>query len=225
MFFSTRTKVGARRSPGRLMPLPHCGGARRLIAMITDGLVVRRILGPPRAAQHSPADRSRQSASRARVRLVVHDASELRTSKEAQFGGAVPRAAKPAPPNQRLRPARRGSRGGAEQLDVRPRDRIHSSGGSRPPGEAARTGPNRPNRYPLPGVIRCRVAPGDRSPRALSRSGLGDFHHPALPLMRLVATTPRSARGSEVWARGSAPGASRTLPTSDAIGGFDGEAT
>ena len=146
-----------------VLTCPHCGGARRLIAMITDGLVVRRILGPPRAAQHSSGDRPRKSAARARVRLVVHDASELRTSKEAQFGGAVPRAAKPAPPNQRLRPARRGSRGGAEQLDVRPRDRIHSSGGSRPPGEAARTGPNRPNRDPLPGVIRLEFLSPPRS--------------------------------------------------------------
>ena len=53
---------------------------------------------PPRAAQHSPADRPRQSASRARVRLVIRDASELRTSKEARCGGAVPRVASPAPP-------------------------------------------------------------------------------------------------------------------------------
>ncbi len=28
---------------------------------------------------------------------------------------------------------------------------------------------------------RCRVARGSRPPRALSRSGQGDFHHPALP--------------------------------------------
>ena len=27
-----------------VLTCPHCGGARRLIAMITDGLVVRRIL-------------------------------------------------------------------------------------------------------------------------------------------------------------------------------------
>jgi len=81
-----------------VLTCPDCGGARRLIAMITDGLVVRRILGPPRAAQHSSGDRSRQSASRARVRLVIRDASELRTSKEARCGGAVPRVASPAPP-------------------------------------------------------------------------------------------------------------------------------
>ncbi len=53
-------------------------------------------------------------------------------------------------------------------------------------------------------VTACRVAPGDHSPEALSRSGLGDFHHPAPPLMRLVAKSPRSARGSEAWAEGSA---------------------
>ena len=35
-----------------------------------------------------------------------------------------------------------------------------------------------------------RVAPGDHSPEALTRSGLGDFHHPALPLMWLVARGP-----------------------------------
>ena len=35
-----------------------------------------------------------------------------------------------------------------------------------------------------------RVAPGDHSPEALTRSGLGDFHHPALLLMWLVARGP-----------------------------------
>ena len=35
-----------------------------------------------------------------------------------------------------------------------------------------------------------RVAPGDHSPEALTRSGFGDFHHPALPLMWLVARGP-----------------------------------
>ena len=33
----------------------------------------------------------------------------------------------------------------------------------------------------------CRVAPGDCSPEALTRTGLGGFHHPALPLMWLMA--------------------------------------
>jgi len=42
------------------------------------------------------------------------------------------------------------------------------------------------------GVARCRVAPAPCRAEALSRSGLGDFHHPAPPLMRLVATCPRS---------------------------------
>ena len=47
----------------------------------------------------------------------------------------------------------------------------------------------------------CRVAPGDCSPEALTRTGLGGFHHPALPLMWLMAMRPRFARESE--ARGS----------------------
>jgi len=100
-----------------VLTCPHCGGARRLIAMITDGPVVRRILGPPRAAQHSPGDRPRKSAARARVRLVVRDASELSISKEARCGGAVPRAASPPHPSGSTRlpslPAapKRGSEG------------------------------------------------------------------------------------------------------------------
>ena len=43
----------------------------------------------------------------------------------------------------------------------------------------------------------CRVAPGDCSPEALTRTGLGGFHHPALPLMWLMAMRPRFARESE----------------------------
>ena len=38
-----------------------------------------------------------------------------------------------------------------------------------------------------------RVAPGDYSPEALTRTGQGDFHHPAPPLMCLVAILPISA--------------------------------
>ncbi len=37
-----------------------------------------------------------------------------------------------------------------------------------------------------------RVARGSYPPRALARSVLGDFHHTAPPLMRLVVTNPRS---------------------------------
>jgi hypothetical protein len=33
-----------------VLTCPDCGGARKLIAMITEELVVRRILGSPRAA-------------------------------------------------------------------------------------------------------------------------------------------------------------------------------
>ena len=51
------------------------------------------------------------------------------------------------------------------------------------------------------GIVRasddCRVAPGDCSPEALTRTGLGGFHHPALPLMWLMAMRPRFARESE----------------------------
>jgi hypothetical protein len=39
---------------------------------------------------------------------------------------------------------------------------------------------------------RCRVGRSSCPPRALSRSGQGDFHHPAPPRRRLVATAPRS---------------------------------
>ena len=40
---------------------------------------------------------------------------------------------------------------------------------------------------PLNLTLDCRVAPGDCSPEALTRTGLGGFHHPALPLMWLMA--------------------------------------
>ena len=50
-----------------------------------------------------------------------------------------------------------------------------------------------------------RVAPGDCSPEALTRSGQGDFHHPAPPLMCLVATPPISARQPAAGEAGSVP--------------------
>ena len=50
-----------------------------------------------------------------------------------------------------------------------------------------------------------RVAPGDCSPEALSRTGQGDFHHPAPPLMCLVATPPISARQPAAGEAGSVP--------------------
>ena len=50
-----------------------------------------------------------------------------------------------------------------------------------------------------------RVAPGDCSPEALTRSGQGDFHHPAPPLMCLVATPPISARQPAGGEAGSVP--------------------
>ena len=53
------------------------------------------------------------------------------------------------------------------------------------PAETRRAGQTAP---PAEGLFR--VAPGDHSPEALTRSGLGDFHHPALPLMWLVARGP-----------------------------------
>jgi hypothetical protein len=45
----------------------------------------------------------------------------------------------------------------------------------------------------------CRVAPRDFSLGALSGSVLGDFHHTALPLMRLVVRAPDSDSDSGAW--------------------------
>ena len=56
----------------------------------------------------------------------------------------------------------------------------------------------------------CRVAPEDCSPEALTRAGLGGFHHPALPLMWLMAMRPRFARESEAQAEGIVPTTQRT---------------
>ena len=50
-----------------------------------------------------------------------------------------------------------------------------------------------------------RVAPGDCSPEALTRTGQGDFHHPAPPLMCLVATPPISAPQPAAGEAGSVP--------------------
>ena len=64
------------------------------------------------------------------------------------------------------------------------------------------------------GIVRasddCRVAPGDCSPEALTRTGLGGFHHPALPLMWLMAMRPRFARESEARAEDIVPTTQRT---------------
>ena len=64
------------------------------------------------------------------------------------------------------------------------------------------------------GIVRtrhdCRVAPEDCSPEALTRTGLGGFHHPALPLMWLMAMRPRFARESEAQAEGIVPTTQRT---------------
>ena len=58
-----------------------------------------------------------------------------------------------------------------------------------------------------------RVAPGDYSPEALTRSGQGDFHHPAPPLMCLVAILPISAPLRAAGEAGSVPAVCRTVPT------------
>ena len=50
-----------------------------------------------------------------------------------------------------------------------------------------------------------RVAPGDRSPEALTRTGQGDFHHPAPPLVWLVAMSPISAPTRADGEAGSVP--------------------
>src|SRR5262245_2864856 len=47
---------------------------------------------------------------------------------------------------------------------------------------------------PFRAEITCRVAPAGRPAGALTRSGQGDFHHPALPATRLAALTPSAAR-------------------------------
>ena len=62
----------------------------------------------------------------------------------------------------------------------------------------------------LPVSFDCRVAPGDCSSEALTRTGLGGFHHPALPLMWLMAMRPRFARESEARAEDIVPTTQRT---------------
>lgn len=73
-----------------VLTCPDCGGARRLMATITDGLVIRRILGRPRAALLAADEYSRQSISRVRAHLVGRNEGELRlrASKVARSGGA-----------------------------------------------------------------------------------------------------------------------------------------
>ena len=61
--------------------------------------------------------------------------------------------------------------------------------------------------------MRCRVAPGDCSPEALTRTGQGDFHHPAPPLMCLVAILPISAPQHAAREAGSVPTVCRNAPT------------
>ena len=73
------------------------------------------------------------------------------------------------------------------------------------PAEARRAGQTAP---PTEGL--CRVALGDCSPEALTRTGLGGFHHPALPLMWLMAMRPRFARESEARAEDIVPTTQRT---------------
>jgi len=53
-----------------VLTCPRCGGARRLIAMLTEGSVVRRILDSPRPPLRATRDRRRPRAARARARLV-----------------------------------------------------------------------------------------------------------------------------------------------------------
>ena len=58
-----------------------------------------------------------------------------------------------------------------------------------------------------------RVAPGDCSPEALTRTGQGDCHHPAPPLMCLVAILPISAPPLADGEAGSVPTIGQTAPT------------
>ena len=56
-----------------------------------------------------------------------------------------------------------------------------------------------------PCLVARRVAPGDYSPEALTRTGQGDFHHPAPPLVWLVAILPISALQRAHGEAGSVP--------------------
>jgi len=62
--------------------------------------------------------------ARVRVRLVVRDGSELRTPKGTRSGGAVPRAASPAPPTGSMRPPSlpRSNEKGTERPDIHASD-------------------------------------------------------------------------------------------------------
>jgi len=57
-----------------VLKCPHCGGLRELIAFLTDGLVVRKILvqdpRAPRAPDRGAKPRARASTARVRVRRV-----------------------------------------------------------------------------------------------------------------------------------------------------------
>src|SRR5262249_46661754 len=71
----------------------------------------------------------------------------------------------------------------------------------------------------------CRVAPAGCPAGALTRSGQGDFHHPALPAIRLTSPDPRCARTAEAGGEGTRAAGPRTAPRSVAHAGSDGEAT
>jgi hypothetical protein len=126
-----------------VLTCPDCGGARKLFAMITEGLVARRILGPPRAAQLATDDHSRKSASRARVRLVAPEGSELRASKR---GAVWRRHATARPPRA------------PDRFQAAPEAPLGSSTDAEGTGSTRPRDPRRrgigPNRYPFPGVIR-----------------------------------------------------------------------
>ena len=79
----------------------------------------------------------------------------------------------------------------------------HFPVGFRLPVDSARQGAARP-------AWRTSSSPGDCSPEALTRTGLGGFHHPALPLMWLMAMRPRFARESEARAEDIVPTTQRT---------------
>ena len=85
------------------------------------------------------------------------------------------------------------------------------------PSDATKPTPRRlgrVKRHPI-----CRVASAGCPAEALTRSGQGDFHHPALPGIRLAFLTPRWLRPPEGSAEGRLVTGLETSPNSDAPGG------
>ncbi len=178
-----------------VLTCPHCGGARSLIAMIADGLVVRRILGPPRAAQQRPGDRSRQSAARARVRLVVPSASELRASRRSAAGWRHAQGPVPSAPD-----ILQGATGAAQSSGTG----LRGTGSTRPWARDLRG--IGPNRFPLRRVIRLELlSPTTARGALVHRKNAADrvLRGPSRP--RCAAARAPTARGPSGIGPGPGP--------------------